>query len=571
MDLPPFRPSLDFVPPPLPAHGASTSFDLGSSSFGFDGSQDAQHSTPYGKSSLRRRGSLKNNQSLPSISPKTGLLEDVKQALKQYGRSIDTPAKMPRQAPIRRKDSRENAGTTKSPLRGILKSRPSLDSLAVGIDLPPIPVQMRKAADKETKAARKNNVSTGLKTKASPSAKAVNMVSPPSAKTPAGERVSVPHTPLDTVSERDETSNRSMSSPEAPHSVGHETCQAETIDPGRLGENGLPVDGFELSFEHDPDQLEEMEMVMTQLDRAATDAYVSSQSEPSRSRSSSFTRPHSFAGSTAPAQVFLPVPQLRAEAENKISTDTLATIDSFGGDPVQDSPSPALRTQPSRDDLILASKRSRESYVVPKSAREPQAITSQTLSTGGRAAVRSSVHGDNYVSSFKRETAPLTNGLRPLMLAAVANKERKTLLTDEEDQQENPDSALGKPLINARLAVIQREPHGRGGSTGSKFDDADEEDSLFTHSPRKVIRAQPLSENLNAVNGGNAKAHRTVLESKSKNTTTTGRDTSNITVGEKLAYRAPAQNKTGSRPTSIQHPGSRASTRPSTTVKAARV
>ena len=209
--------------------------------------------------------------------------------------------------------------------------------------------------------------------------------------------------------------------------------------------------------------------------------------------------------------------------------------------------------------------------MVPKSAREPQAITSQTLSTGGRAAVRSSVHGDNYVSSFKRETAPLKNGLRPLMLAAVANKERKTLLTDEEDQQENPDSALGKPLINARLVVIQREPHGRGGSTGSKFDDADEEDSLFTHSPRKVIRAQPLSENLNAVNGGNAKASRTVLESKSKNATTIGRDTSNTTVGEKLAYRAPAQNKTGSRPTSIQRPGSRASTRPSTTVKAARV
>jgi hypothetical protein len=571
MDLPPFRPSLDFVPPPLPVHGASTSFDLSNSPFGVDSSQDVQHSTPYGKSSLRRRGSHKNNQSLPSISPRTGLLEDVKQALKQYGRSIDTPAKIPRQAPIRRKDSRENVGTTKSPLRGILKSRPSLDSLAVGIDLPPIPVQMRKAADKEAKAARKNKISTGSNTKASPSTKAANMVSPPSAKTPVGERVSVPHTPLDTVSEHDETSNRSMSSPEAPHSVGHETCQAETIDPGRLGENGLPVDGFELSFEHDPDQLEEMEMVMTQLDRAATDAYVSSQSEPSRSRSSSVTRPRSFAGSTTPAQVFLPIPQLRAEADNKVSTDTFATIDSFGGDPVQDSPSPALRVQPSRDELVLASKRSRESYVVPKSAREPQAITSQTVSTGGRAAVRSSVHGDNYVSSFKRETAPLKNGLRPLMLAAVANKERKTLLTDEENQQENPHSAFDKPVTDARLAVIQRESHGRGESTTSKFDDADEEDSLFTHSPRKVIRAQPLSENRNAINGGHDKPHRTARESNSKNATTNVRDTSDTVVREKLAGRAPDQNKTGSRPTSIHRPGSRASTRPSTTVKAARV
>ena len=571
MDLPPFRPSLDFVAPPLPVHGISTSFDLGSSSFGFDGHQDVQHSTPYGKSSLRRRGSHKNNHSLPSISPKTGLLEDVKQALKQYGRSIDTPAKTPRQAPIRRKDSREKVGTAKSPLRGILKSRPSLDSLAVGIDLPPIPVQMRKAADKEAKAARKSKTNTDSNTKSSASAKATNLVSPSSLKTPAGGRVSVPHTPLDTVSEHDETSHRSMSSPEAPHSVGHETCQAEAIDPGRLSENGLPLDGFELSFDHDPEQLEEMEMVMTQLDRAETNAYVSSQSEPSLSRSSSFTRPHSFAGSTTPAQAFLPVPQPRAGADNKVSTDTLATIDSFAGDPVQDSPSPALRTQPSRDELILASKRSRESCVAPKSAREPQAITSQTISTGGRAAVRSSVHGDNYVSSFKREPAPLKNGLRPLMLAAVANKERKTLLTNEEDQREEAQPHASGPAVNSRLAVFQRESHGRGESTTSKFDDADEEDSLFTHSPRKVIRAHPLSENRNAINGGNDKTRRVAPQNNSKNASTIVRDASNVTARDKLAGSIPAQKTSGPRPTSIHRPGSRASTRPSTTVKAARV
>lgn len=486
MDLPPFRPSLDFVPPPLPGHATTTSLDFGTTSFEFGLEAPLQHSTPHEKANLHRRGSHKSNRSLPEMTPKTGLLEDVKQALKHYGRSIDTPAKTPKQAKqnvIKRKAS----GETKSPLKGILKSRPSLDSLAVGLDLPPIPTQMRKAADKETKAAGKAKAIAAQTTE--PVASVV--VSSPPAPVNHVNRVPVPYTALETVAERDEVSNRSIASLEAPHSIGHDTHQPEAMNRDILDERGLPVDGFELSFEHDPEQLEEMEMVMTQFDSFATDAYISSTSEPSLSRSNSFNRPHSFAGSTSASKLQLPIPHKNREAEGKVSTETFMTMDSVGiPDPIQDSPSPALATQSSRGSLILVSNRSRESSAGPATACEPQAISSETISSGGKKAVRSSVHGQNNVSTFKRNSGqisgvvPLRSGLKPLILAPVARGERATMLSDDN-------------LLSARSdrLGVKQDQHGRGDSA-FKFDDADDDDAIFTHSPRKAAR-NPLQEKKN--------------------------------------------------------------------------
>jgi hypothetical protein len=484
MDLPPFRPSLDFVPPPLPGHATTTSLDFGTTSFEFGLEAPLQHSTPHEKANLHRRGSHKSNRSLPEMTPKTGLLEDVKQALKHYGRSIDTPAKTPRQAK-RNVIKRKASGETKSPLKGILKSRPSLDSLAVGLDLPPIPTQMRKAADKETKAAGKAKTIADRKTEPVASV----AVSSPPAPVNRVNRVPVPYTALETVAERDEVSNRSIASLEAPHSVGHDTHQPEAMN----REHGLPVDSFELSFEHDPEQLEEMEMVMTQFDSFATDAYISSTSEPSLSRSNSFNRPHSFAGSTSASKLQLPIPHKNREAEGKVSTETFMTMDSVGiPDPIQDSPSPALATQSSRGSLILVSNRSRESSAGPATACEPQAISSETISSGGKKAVRSSVHGQNNVSTFKRNSGqisgvvPLRSGLKPLILAPVARGERATMLSDDN-------------LLSARSdrLGVKQDQHGRGDSA-FKFDDADDDDAIFTHSPRKAAR-NPLQEKKNVI------------------------------------------------------------------------
>lgn len=483
MDLPPFRPSLDFVPPPLPGHATSTSLDLGLTSFEFGAGLPLQHSTPHEKASLQRRGSHKSNKSLPTVSPKTGLLEDVKQALKQYGRSIDTPAKTPmpvKQNVIKRKGS----GGITGPVKGILKSRPSLDSLAIGLDLPPIPTQLRKAADKETKAAAKAVSSAGP----TPTA---GISSPPAPHMNTVEGVSARYTSLETVAERDEISNRSIASLEAPHSVGHETHQAEVINRDALDEHGLPVDAFELSFEHDPEQLEEMEMVMTQFDSFATDAYVSDPSGPSRSNS--LNRPHSFTGSTPASLLQLPVPNQNREAEGKVSTESFMTMSSVGGaDPIHDSPSPALAAQPSRSSLILTSNRSREASPRPVTSDEPQAITSETISSGGRKAVRSSVHGQNNVSTFKRNSglvpavAPLRSGLKPLILAPVARGERETMLSDDD---------LVSPISASERLGVKQDSHGRGDSA-FKFDDAVDEDAIFTHSPARKTR-NPLQEKKN--------------------------------------------------------------------------
>jgi hypothetical protein len=422
------------------------------------------------------------------MTPKTGLLEDVKQALKHYGRSIDTPAKTPKQAK-RNVIKRKASGETKSPLKGILKSRPSLDSLAVGLDLPPIPTQMRKAADKETKAAGKAKTIAAHKTE--PVASVV--VSSPPAPVNHVNRVPVPYTSLETVAERDEVSNRSIASLEAPHSIGHDTHQPEAMNRDVLDERGLPVDCFELSFEHDPEQLEEMEMVMTQFDSFATDAYISSTSEPSLSRSNSFNRPHSFAGSTSTSKLQLPIPHKNRKAEGKVSTETFMTMDSVGiPDPIQDSPSPALATQSSRGSLILVSNRLRESSAGPATACEPQAISSETISSGGKKAVRSSVHGQNNVSTFKRNSGqisgvvPLRSGLKPLILAPVARGERATMLSDDN-------------LLSARSdrLGVKQDQYGRGDSA-FKFDDADDDDAIFTHSPRKAAR-NPLQDKKNVI------------------------------------------------------------------------
>lgn len=161
MDLTTFRPSLDFVPPPLPTRGRAASLDIASASFDFARSSDGHQSTPVAKqANLDMTASLASRRSLPLLSPKTTLLEDVKGALRQYGRNIDTPAKTPPPVKVsRKKSSRQNPlplpKRSMSPLRGILKTRPSLDALAIGIDLPPIPREMKKAAEREKAAIGK--------------------------------------------------------------------------------------------------------------------------------------------------------------------------------------------------------------------------------------------------------------------------------------------------------------------------------------------------------------------------------------------------------------------------------
>ena len=492
------------MPPPLPGHASSASLDLGHASFDFASGLPLQHSTPHDKSGLQRRGSHKSNHSLPAISPKTGLLEDVKQALKQYGRSIDTPAKGPA-VTKRNLIKRKASGETKSPLKGILKSRPSLDSLAVGLDLPPIPTQMRKAADKEAKAAHKIKKNSSANERISGHAVSTENPSTPVAlpgsQAPNNDGLLAP---LATVAEGEEVSNRSCSSLEAPHSVGHETHQPEAIDRDVLDERGLPIDGFELSFDHDPEQLEEMEMVMTELDSMATDAYVSSTRDPSRSRTSSLHRPHSFAGSTSASTLQLPIPHQTREAEGKVSTETFMTMDSVDGmDPMHDSPSPALASHASRNTLILVSNRSREPSVPQPESSGPQAITSETISSGGRKAVRSSVHGQNNVSTFKRNSSQMTSGvpprsgLKPLILAPVARGERETMLSDD---ALIPATTASAPLAASERLGVKQEHHGRGDSA-FKFDDADDEEAIFTHSPRKVVR-NPLQERKNVPSSG---------------------------------------------------------------------
>ena len=157
MDLPPFRPSLDFVHPPVPNHGPSSSVDDKMTSFDFGSSPPSMlHSTPYQKPVVTQ-----STPGLPTFTPKMGLLHEVKDALRQYGRSIDTPAPASQPKIAARGPLSTNVSLLsirgRQPLQGILKNRPSLDSLAAGIDLPPIPNKVRKAASKDLRASLQSN------------------------------------------------------------------------------------------------------------------------------------------------------------------------------------------------------------------------------------------------------------------------------------------------------------------------------------------------------------------------------------------------------------------------------
>jgi hypothetical protein len=318
---------------------------------------------------------------------------------------------------------------------------------------------MKKAANKETKAAQR--LPKGQADKVATSSQAAHASTSNSPETPpvvksTSQCVDVQHTPLYPVSEQDETSIHSSLNFSAPRSVGHETNQMEHLDPLQTDERGLPLDAIELSFEHDEAGLEEMEMVLTRLNRESTEMYMSASADISFAPSLKGSLPPTLAGHASEEHLRLP-----ATSANKFSTDTFATMESINSvDPVHDSPSPAIHPHPSRASLNLA-------------------YSAGPTETSVKKSVRTSVHGNNQIS--KVQPVPVRAGLRPLILGQILRGERESVV-------------LG-PSQNQNLVVpakTGKEEHERGDSV-FKFDDA-EEDTLFTVSPMKKIRRKPLDD-----------------------------------------------------------------------------
>lgn len=345
------------------------------------------HSTPYQKPVVTQ-----STPGLPTFTPKMGLLHEVKDALRQYGRSIDTPAPASQPKIAARGPLSTNVSLLsirgRQPLQGILKNRPSLDSLAAGIDLPPIPNKVRKAASKEVRAAQKSNDGRS------------QVLAHPLTHPAAMGQIATPVRALETVSEDGLLTRGQLSPASVPHPIGQESQQPERISASAVSALGLPI---ELSFEHEPTQLEEMEMVMTQLDKASTHLYLAeSTHQPSR--------PHSFHGQVSAPRLLFDRSARPSQQGPKCSTATTATIDSLGEASAMDSPSPAMAWGARRGSLLRTGQDSTKATQKLDRAQDRESLSKAVVE-------RSSVYGQTNVSRLPPHAKRTSRvGLKPLIL-----------------------------------------------------------------------------------------------------------------------------------------------------------
>lgn len=252
LDLPPFRPSLDFIPvPPIPAKYATPNMAAGRASLDF-ANPDAVQSTPKGtpvSKDHKHNISLSHLASPNFMNEMKGYLEDFAKTPKHRRVAL---LQTPRDTPSESRNLRKTVLTKRSddsigPVRGILKRKTSTES-NFGHELPPIPVEISVALRRPPKTSDSSALSVE------------SVAEIPIRMRLSGNRQYVlDPEQLPVVPEGEETGHvaaivlpRSRFSTDVPASIGHD----------------------DLSFQEDQDVVDEMEKFLTSMESPQTSAYM---------------------------------------------------------------------------------------------------------------------------------------------------------------------------------------------------------------------------------------------------------------------------------------------------------
>lgn len=339
LDLPPFRPSLDFIPvPPIPAKYATANLAAGRASLDFC-NPDAVQSTPKGtpvSKDHKHNISLSHFASPNFMSEMKGFLEDLAKTPKNQRVALlqsagDASARL---GDARKASLGKRSDDSIGPIRGILKSKASSESVR-GHELPPIPVDMPIVPARSSSASSAN-----LSVR--------NAAEIPIRMRLSGSRVYA-HDPeqLPVVPEGEETGHiaaislpRSRFSTDVPASIGHD----------------------ELSFQEDENVVDEMEKFLTSMESPQTSAYLGDMSNGNSMGTSMDTIPFRADLSTHNAAAALRRQnskeslKLAKVMSRKQSSDTISTAYTRdSGDGLETVPSPS-RTVAKRSSQRLSTR-----------------------------------------------------------------------------------------------------------------------------------------------------------------------------------------------------------------------